>query len=49
LSASRCSSSANSGVNVCFSEEMKNITPTARPATISGNAAPDMAPSLWMN
>ena len=29
LSASRCSSSANSGVNVSFSEEMKNMTPTA--------------------
>jgi hypothetical protein len=49
LSVSRCSSSANSAVNVSFSEEMKNITPTGCPETRSGNAAPDIAPSLWMN
>ena len=49
LSASRCSSSANSGVNVSASAEMKNITPTGWPETNSGNAAPDLAPSLKMN
>ena len=46
LSASRCNSSTNSGVNVSVSAEMKNITPTGWPETNSGDAAPDLAPSL---
>ena len=48
LSASRCSSSANSGVNVSICEEINSITPTDCPSTSSGNAAPDLAPSLRM-
>ena len=43
---SRCSSSANSGVNVCFSREMKIMMPTTRPCTNRGSAAPEFALSL---
>ena len=46
LSTSRCSSSANSGVNVSFSRDMKDITPTICPCTHRGNEAPEFVPSL---
>jgi hypothetical protein len=50
LSTRRCNSSANSDVNVSFSSDMNDITPTTCPCTSKGNDAPEFVPSsraLW--